>query len=44
MAGGPEKTEQFGKEKRVPPPQYHLESSRGDVKNQLTSYQLQSYF
>ena len=31
MAGGPEKKEQFKKEKRAPPPQYHLESSRGDV-------------
>ena len=44
MAGGPEQTEQFEKEKRAPPPQYHLESSRGDVKDRLTSYQLQSYF
>ena len=40
--GGPEKTEQFERN-RVPPPQYHLESSRGDVKDRLTSYQLQSY-
>ena len=44
MAGGPENTEQFEKEKRAPPPQYHLESSRGDVKERLTTYQLQSYF
>ena len=34
----------FEKEKRAPPPRYHLESSRGDVKDRLTSYQLQSYF
>ena len=44
MAGGPEKTEQFEKEKRAPPPQYHLESSCGDIQDRLTSYQLQSYF
>ena len=30
--------------KRALPPQYHLESSRGDVKDQLTAFQLQSYF
>ena len=34
----------FEKEKRTPPPRYHLESSCGDVKDRLTSYQLQSYF
>ena len=34
----------FKKQQRAPPPQYHLESSRGDVKDRLTSYQLQSYF
>ena len=34
----------FEKEQRAPPPRYHLESSRGDVKDRLTSYQLQSYF
>ena len=44
MAGGPEETEQFKKERRASPPQYHLESSRGDVKDQLTAYQLQPYF
>ena len=44
MDSSPAKTEQFEKEKRAPPSQYHLESSRGDVKDQLTSYQLQSYF
>ena len=38
MAGGPETSEQFEKEKRAPPPQYHLESSRGDVKDRLTSF------
>ena len=43
MASGPTKTEQFEKEKGVPPSQYHLESSLGDVKDHLTSYQLQSY-
>ena len=35
---------QFQKEQRSPPNQYHLESSRGDVKDRLTAYQLQSYF
>ena len=45
MARGPEETtEQFEKEKRAPPPQYHLESSRGNVKDRLTAYHLQSYF
>ena len=44
MAGGPDKSEQFEKEKRAPPPQYHLESSCGDVKDCLTAFQLQSYF
>ena len=34
----------FEKEQRAPPPRYHLESSRGDIKDHLTSYQLQSYF
>ena len=34
----------FEKEKRAQPPRYHLESSRGDVKDRLTSFQLQSYF
>ena len=38
MAGGPEETKQFEKEKRAPPPQYHLESSRDDVKDRLTVY------
>ena len=32
------------KKKRAPPPRYHLESICGDVKDRLTSYQLQSYF
>ena len=44
MAGGPAKTGQFKKEKRSPPPHYHLESSCGNAKDRLTSYQLQSYF
>ena len=44
MAGGPEETEQFEKKKRVPSPQYHLESSCGDFNGQLMTYQLQSYF
>ena len=35
---------QFQKEERLPPNQYHLESSRGDVKDRLIVYQLQSYF
>ena len=34
----------FEKKKRAPPPRYHLESSRGDIKDRLTSFQLQSYF
>ena len=34
----------FKKEQHAPPPRYHLESSRGDVNDCLTSYQLQSYF
>ena len=34
----------FEKEQRAPPPRYHLESSREDVKDRVTSYQLQSYF
>ena len=34
----------FEKEKRAPLPRYHLESSCGDVKDRLKSYQLQSYF
>ena len=28
-------TEPFQKEKRSPPPQYHIESSRGDVKDRV---------
>ena len=44
LAGGPAKTEQFEKEKCAPPQQYHLESSCGNVKGCLTSYQLQLYF
>ena len=34
----------FEKQLRAPPPQYHLESSRGDVKERLTNHTLQSYF
>ena len=37
-------SEPFEKEKRASPPQYHLESSWGDVKDCLTPFQLQSYF
>ena len=44
MAGGPAKSEQFEKEKCALPPQYHSKSSHGDVKDCLTSDQLQSYF
>ena len=44
MVGGPAKTEQFEKEKRAPPLQYHLESSRGNIKDRFISYQLQSCF
>ena len=33
IAGGPDTSEQFEKEKQAPPPQYHLESSRGNVKD-----------
>ena len=38
------KDQQFKKQHCVPPPQYHLESSRGDIKDCLTAFQLQSYF
>lgn len=31
-------------ENEPPDKQFHLESSRGDVKDRLTAYQLQSYF
>ena len=31
----------FQKQLRVPPPQYHLECSRGDVKERLTNHTLQ---
>ena len=34
----------FVKGKRAPLRIYHLESSRGDVKDRLTPFQLQSYF
>ena len=34
----------FKKEKRAPSSRYHLNSSRGNVKNCLTPFQLQSYF
>ena len=34
----------FEKEKCAPPPRCHLESSRGDVKDRLTPFQLQLYF
>ena len=40
----PNKSDQFEKQKRAPPPQYHLESSRGNVKDRLTAFELQSYF
>ena len=39
-----DKSKQFEKQMRAPPPQYHLESSRDDVKDRLTAFQLQSYF
>ena len=38
------KSKPFEKQKHAPPPQYHLKSSHGDVKDQLTVLQLQSYF
>ena len=44
MAGGLAQTEQFEKGKRAPPPHYYLESSHGDAKDCLTSYQLEPYF
>ena len=34
----------FEKEERSPPPQYHLESSRGETIDRLNRYTLQSYF
>ena len=34
----------FEKQKRAPPPHYYLESNRGNVKDRLTAFQLQSYF
>lgn len=34
----------FEKEKTALPPQYHLESSWGKVKDRLTAFQLHSYF
>ena len=36
--------EEFTKPDTKPPPQYHLESSRGDKKDRLTRQTLQSYF
>ena len=39
-----DKSKPFEKQKCAPPPQYHLESSRGDVKDRLTAFQHQSYF
>ena len=36
--------EPFQKEDRAPPPQYHLESSRGDVKTRVTPFDLKSHF
>ena len=43
MAGGPEETEQSEKENARHLHNCHLESSRGGVKDQLTTYQIQSY-
>jgi len=34
----------FAKEQRAPPPQYHLESSRGETKERVTAYDLQTHF
>ena len=39
-----EKDEQFTKDDRPPPPQYHLESSRGEVKDRVTANDLQTHF
>ena len=36
--------EEFTKTDTKPPPQYYLESSRGDKKDRLTRHTLQSYF
>ena len=36
--------EDFTKTDTKPPPQYHLESSRGNKKDRLTCHTLQSYF
>ena len=38
------KAEDFKKIDTKPPPQYHLESSRGDTKDRLSRHTLQSYF
>ena len=39
-----DKSKPFEKQKHKPPPQYHIESSRGDVKDRLIAFHLQSYF
>lgn len=39
-----EKDKHFIKDDRSPPPQYHLESSRGEVKDCVTAYDLQTHF
>ena len=37
-------SKRFKKQKRAPPPQYHLESNGGDVKDRLIAFQLQFNF
>ena len=44
VCAGNREDEAFTKADTKPPPQYHLESSRGAVKDRLTRHTLQSYF
>ena len=37
-------TQNFAKDSRSSPPQYHIESSRGDVVDRITAYNLQTHF
>ena len=37
-------TQEFGKQDRAPPPPYHLETSRGEMKERVTAYDLQTHF
>ena len=44
QAADSDDTSQFIKAKRSPPPPYHLESSRGDMKERVSAYDLQTHF